>query len=193
MVITSVTGHLMQQDFPEGLQKWGQIDPARLLDLDVPVVKTIPEDKSNLEKNLTEEARRCSQLICFLDCDREGENISFEVIDTCKKANRRITARRAHFSALIARDIHRSMRNLTDPDKRVSDAVDARQEIDLRLGAAFTRFQTISLGKVFEETADKLMSWGPCQFATLGFVVDRKWKIDKFSQEDFWTIQCTHR
>ena len=191
LVVTSVTGHLMNQDFPEGLQKWGQIDPIRLLDLDVPVIKSVPEDKKNLERNLIEEARRCSQLICFLDCDREGENISFEVIDTCRKGNRNIVARRARFSALIPADIHRAMRNLTDPDKRTSDAVDARQEIDLRLGAAFTRFQTKSLARCFEETLDKLISWGPCQFATLGFVVDRAWQIETFVPEDFWAIQCS--
>jgi DNA topoisomerase-3 len=181
----------MTQDFPEGLQKWGQVDPIRLLDLDVPVVKSIPEDKKGLERNLIEEARRCAQLICFLDCDREGENISFEVIDTCRKGNRAIVARRARFSALIPQDIHRAMRSLTDPDKRTSDAVDARQEIDLRLGAAFTRFQTKSLARCFEETMDKMISWGPCQFATLGFVVDRAWQIETFVPEDFWGIHLS--
>ena len=83
------------------------------------------------------------------------------------------------------------MRNLSDPDKRTSDAVDARQEIDLRLGAAFTRFQTKSLARCFEETMDKLISWGPCQFATLGFVVDRAWQIERFVPEDFWGIRCS--
>lgn len=33
-----------------------------------------------------------------------------------------------------------------------------------------------------------MLSWGPCQFATLGFIVDRQWKIDAFVPESFWGI-----
>jgi len=48
------------------------------------------------------------------------------------------------------------MATLVAPDQNLSDSVDARIEIDLRLGSAFTRFQTLSLGKKFEELSDKV-------------------------------------
>lgn len=39
----------------------------------------------------------------WLDCDREGENIAFEVVDVCRAVKHNLYIRRAHFSALIDR------------------------------------------------------------------------------------------
>ena len=41
-------------------------------------------------------------------------------------------------------------------------------------GCAFTRFQTMRLKQAFPAVlGEQLVSYGPCQFPTLGFVVDR--------------------
>ena len=57
----------------------------------------------DIKRTLEEEARRCQWLVLWLDCDREGENIAFEVIDVCRAVNHHLTIRRARFSALIER------------------------------------------------------------------------------------------
>jgi DNA topoisomerase III len=110
---------------------------------------------------LEEEARKCQWLVLWLDCDREGENIAFEVIEVCTAANRYLNLWRARFSALIDRhvppsdsynfdvvtyflvssvsdacilndrEIHYSVQNLVQPNKWFADAVDARQVIVL--------------------------------------------------------------
>ena len=68
----------------------------------------------------------------------------------------------------------RAIANLVRPNKLISDAVDACRELDLRIGASFTRFQTLRLQKRLPQAvSDSVVSYDSCQFPTLGFVVER--------------------
>lgn len=80
-------------------------------------------------------------------------------------------------------------------DEAQSNAVAARTELDLRLGAAFTRMQTMSLQGMIPVRGDergKVISYGSCQFPTLGFVVDRYLRVRNFVPEPFWYIKVHH-
>ena len=68
-----------------------------------------------------------------------------------------------------------------------SNAVEARTLLDLRIGAAFTRLQTLTLKARFEQLKE-VISYGPCQFPTLGFVVSRYNQVKNFVPETFWFI-----
>jgi len=41
------------------------------------------QDKQAIKHTLEEEARRCQRLVLWLDFNREGENIAYEVIGVC--------------------------------------------------------------------------------------------------------------
>lgn len=104
------------------------------------------------------------------------------------------------------RQIHNAAQHPVELDHAQAAAVEARTELDLRLGAAFTRLQTLALQSRFNQIKDsgEPVSYGifvcrlsclnlcrilgPCQFPTLGFVVSRYSQVNAFVPEPFWYI-----
>lgn len=189
MITTSVRGHLANQDFPAAYG-WSQCDPVALFE--APIETTYRDDLQGLESMLRDLSRRCQVLILWLDCDREGEAIGDEVRAACLKGNPRLRVLRAKFSTVLPQEIQRALKTLGQLNEHFVQAVQARSQLDLRVGAAFTRFQTLRLQKKFDGFADQgVISYGPCQFPTLGFVVERWARIETFRPEDFWYIELT--
>ena len=78
---------------------------------------------------LSSEAKNADYLVLWLDCDKEGENICFEVIDAVKgsmKIQSPNNILRAKFSSITDKDIRLAMSNLGKPDENQSKSVDAR-------------------------------------------------------------------
>jgi len=131
--VTSVIGHVFSVDFPPAYQNWEGTDPMDLFN--APVLRSECNPKVHIHRHLAQEARGCTYLILWLDCDREGENICYEVINCTgipeNEVGRRIF--RAKFSSVTEKDISNAMDNLVLPNKDEALSVDARQEIDLKV------------------------------------------------------------
>ena len=65
------------------------------------------------------------------------------------------------------------------------------KEMDLKLGCAFTRFQTKYFQGKYGDLDTNLVSYGPCQTPTLWFCVRRSDEINAFQPESFYTIDVT--
>ncbi|BGP25078.1 DNA topoisomerase [Rhodotorula toruloides] len=186
--VTSVAGHLTSSDFDDQYRKWHSCDPRDLFDAGIRTFVTQDADHKGIEANLLAEARNATHLMIWTDCDREGEYIGSIVAEVCRKAKPTIVVKRARFSAIIPAQINQAARNPVDLDLLQAAAVGARMELDLRVGSIFTRVQTLELQRHVGALADSLISYGPCQFPTLGFVVDQYERVSSFVPEPFWYI-----
>lgn len=192
------------------------------------------QGNEDVADNLRHQTRGKDLLVLWLDCDREGEAIGFEVcsvftrltrllcflstsishpirlapcpssarvgalqvMEICHDVKRSLAVKRARFSALVPSEIKHAINNTVAPNKREADAVEARSILDLRSGAAFTRYQTLLLQRAFDfkaqgfrqldangyERENLVISFGSCQYPTLGLIVKRHW----CAHELFW-------
>ncbi|ODV84162.1 hypothetical protein CANARDRAFT_29324 [[Candida] arabinofermentans NRRL YB-2248] len=190
VTMTCVSGHITTIDFPEQYA-WGKCRHNSLFEAPIET-KATDRGAKQIAENITKEARSSDVLMIWTDCDREGEYIGYEIVEQAKKSNPRLnldTAKRAHFSHLERSHIIYAAHHPKSLDKNAINAVMTRIELDLRTGSSFTRFLTDLFKSTFRnETKKKVISYGGCQFPTLGFVVDRYKRIKNFVPEKFWTL-----
>lgn len=191
--VTSVAGHVFNVDFPTSYQSWDSVDPADLFH--APIVKKAC--KSSIVHHLSDSAKGVDFIVLWLDCDREGENICQEVLGIVQSKmdgndnNPYGRVYRAYFSAINPSDIQKAYNSLGKPDINQSLSVDARQELDLKVGVAFSRFQTKYFQGRYGDLDSAVLSYGPCQTPCLGFCVKRHIDIETFKPEPYWLLDLS--
>ncbi|KAL2074796.1 hypothetical protein VTL71DRAFT_8575 [Oculimacula yallundae] len=196
VVMTAVSGHLTNAKFDDQYDNWEDPPPAALFS--APVRIKVDDEKQDIAQNIAQNAVGARALFIWTDCDREGEHIGGEVRTEALKRNPQLVVKRARFSNIERAHVLQAARNPINLDDRQVHAVATRIELDLRIGYIFTRWMTINLrplgGRMeFNEAGNKrVISYGPCQFPTLGFVVDRYFRVRNFVPETFWSIKVTH-
>ncbi|KAK5108740.1 hypothetical protein LTR62_007887 [Meristemomyces frigidus] len=198
VTMTSVLGHLVSRDFESRYNNWRACDPSALFE--APIQTYIQDDLKPIAENIKSQARFAKYLYIWTDCDREGENIGDEIRQEALKGNASLSQPnrifRARFSNIERAHIINAACNPVTLDDAQANAVYSRIELDLRIGACFTRNLTLSVQPLFHQhfgnREQGLISYGSCQFPTLGFVVERYLRVRNFVPETFWTIKVMH-
>ncbi|RLE66244.1 MAG: type IA DNA topoisomerase [Thermoprotei archaeon] len=185
-----VSGHLMDFDFPEEYNKWRSIDPRQLFF--IKPKQKIRKGSWKYVKVLQVLGKRAREVILALDADVEGESIAFEVIKILCGVNPRIRFKRAWFNAVTKQDILKAVERFKDPDPKMANKAFARMQVDLTIGAAFTRTLTLLVEKkaprIFPR--GKFLSYGPCQTPVLYLVVKRALEREQFKKKKLYTLEA---
>jgi DNA topoisomerase-1 len=182
--IVGLRGHIITVDYPAGYNKWTDISPLELIDIE-PCKKVSEKDIATTLKSLINNE---PTIIVATDFDREGELIGVEAVNILKESKKDINIiKRAKFSAITNQEIITAFNNLTGVDYNLSRAGEARQIIDLVWGAVLTRFISLTSQRFGKE----FLSIGRVQSPTLALIVDRENEIKNFIPKEFWKIIAT--
>ena len=124
-------------------------------------------------------------LILATDPDREGEAISWHVLEVLKKKKvlKDATIQRVVFNAITKSAVTEAMKTPRDIDMELVDAYLARRALDYLVG--------FTLSPVLWRKLPGSRSAGRVQSVALRLVVDREIEIEAFRTQEYWTVEGT--
>ncbi len=169
-------GHV--RDLPA---KDGSVDPEADF-------KMIWEVDGKAQKRLNDIARAvkgADKLILATDPDREGEAISWHVLEVLKEKNvlKDLAVERVVFNAITKQAVSEAMKHPRQIDRALVDAYLARRALDYLVG--------FTLSPVLWRKLPGARSAGRVQSVALRLVCDRELEIEKFVAREYWSLIAT--
>lgn len=140
----------------------------------------VPTKAKEVIAELKEIAKKTDEVILASDEDREGEAIAWhlaEALDLNQK-----TAKRIVFHEITKSAIQDALKHPRSLDRNLIDAQQARRVLDRLVGYELSPFlwRKIRFG----------LSAGRVQSVAVRLVVEREREIEKFKQEEYWSIEA---
>lgn len=171
-VIASM-GHV--RDLPP---KDGSVDP----DSDFAMVWEMDARGSKRVSEIAQAVKDADKVILATDPDREGEAISWHLIEILnkKKALKDKKIERVVFNAITKDAVREAMANPRQIDQALVDAYLARRALDYLVG--------FTLSPVLWRKLPGARSAGRVQSVALRLVCDRELEIEKFVAQEYWSL-----
>ena len=138
-------------------------------------------DKQKQVRAITDAAKVSDRLILATDPDREGEAISWHVLELLKK--RRALPKdvqRVTFNAITKDTVTKAMQAPRELDQDLIDAYLARRALDYLFG--------FTLSPVLWRKLPGAKSAGRVQSVALRLIVDREREIEAFRPQEYWSV-----
>ncbi len=159
--------------------KDGSVDP----DNDFDMVWEAYGDKTRQLKAITDEAKKADRLILATDPDREGEAISWHVLEVLTK--RKVLPKaveRVTFNAITKKAVTEAMAAPRELDSDLIDAYRARRALDYLVG--------FTLSPVLWRKLPGAKSAGRVQSVALRLIVEREREIEAFTAQEYWSVSA---
>jgi DNA topoisomerase I len=166
-------GHI--RDLPP---KDGSVDP----DNDFRMLWEVDPQSQKRINDIADALKDADKLILATDPDREGEAISWHVLEVLKekKALKDQKIERVVFNAITKQAVTEAMRHPRQIDSALVDAYLARRALDYLVG--------FTLSPVLWRKLPGARSAGRVQSVALRLVCDRELEIEKFVAKEYWSI-----
>ena len=151
------------------------------IDKDFTPTYVIPRTKSKVVKELKEAAKEAPIVFLATDPDREGEAISWHLLQAIK-ANNKIPYRRVVFHEITEEAVMQAFEHPRDIDMQLVDAQQARRVLDRLVG--------YKISPLLWKKVRSGLSAGRVQSVALKIIVDREREVDKFVPVEYWTIEA---
>ena len=169
-------GHI--RDLPA---KDGSVDP----EADFAMIWEVEDRGAKRVSEIARAVKGAEKLILATDPDREGEAISWHVIEalTARKALKGIPVERVTFNAITKASVDAAMKKPRQIDQALVDAYLARRALDYLVG--------FNLSPVLWRKLPGARSAGRVQSVALRLVVEREMEIERFKPREYWSIIAT--
>ena len=133
---------------------------------------------------IAEALKGADRLILATDPDREGEAISWHVLEVLnrKKAIKDARVERVTFNAITKSAVQEAMARPRQIDMELVDAYLARRALDYLVG--------FTLSPVLWRKLPGAKSAGRVQSVALRLIVDREVEIEQFKTQEYWTVEA---
>jgi DNA topoisomerase I len=135
-------------------------------------------------KEIARAVKGASKLILATDPDREGEAISWHVLEVLnqKKALEGVNVERVAFNAITKKSILEAMKHPREIDHELVEAYLARRALDYLVG--------FTLSPVLWRKLPGSRSAGRVQSVALRIICDRELEIEAFKTQEYWTVEA---